>query len=118
MPRTIDEVGRPATKTAALDDGNVTLMTERSRGMWGGRFCETLLRDVRYAVRQLRKAPAFAIAVILTLAVAIGANTSIFSVVRAVLLQPLSYNDPARLLCIWQGEGQSYPWYTFSYPVF
>ncbi len=86
--------------------------------MWGGQFFETLLGDVRYAVRQFRKSPAFAIAVVLTLAVAIGANTTIFSVVRAVLLQPLPYQDPARLLCIWHGDGESYPWYTFSYPRF
>jgi hypothetical protein len=86
--------------------------------MWHGQFCETLLRDIRYAVRQLRNAPAFALAVILTLAIAIGANTAIFSVVRAVLLQPLPYHDPSRLLCIWHGDRQSYPWYTFSYPRF
>jgi hypothetical protein len=86
--------------------------------MWHGQFCETLLRDIRYAVRQLRNAPAFAIAVILTLALAIGANTAIFSVVRAVLLQPLPYHYPARLLCIWHGDGQSYPWYTFSILAF
>ena len=57
-------------------------------------------RDLRYAFRQLRASPAFAIAVILTLAVAIGANTAIFSVGRAVLLQPLPYKDPGRLLCV------------------
>jgi predicted permease len=79
---------------------------------------ETTVGDLRYAVRQLRKAPAFAIAVVLTLAIAIGANTAIFSVVRTVLLQPLPYKEPGRLLCIWHGGGTNYSWYTFSYPRF
>ncbi len=79
---------------------------------------ETLFTDFRYAVRQLRQSPAFAAAVIFTLALAIGANTAIFSVVRTVLLQPLPYYDSSRLLCLWHGESQDYPWYTFSYPRF
>ena len=74
--------------------------------------------DLRYAVRQLRKSPAFALSVILTLVVAIGANTAIFSVVRAVLLQPLPYPQPDRLLAVWHADIQGAPWYTFSYPGF
>src|SRR5579872_455994 len=75
-----------------------------------------VISDIRYAVRQLRQAPAFAIAVTLTLILAIGANTAIFSVVRAVLLQPLPYPDAGRLLAL--GHGQGSPWYSFSYPSF
>jgi putative ABC transport system permease protein len=86
--------------------------------VWGGRIWQPLLSDLRYAVRQLRKSPAFAIAVISTLAIVVGANTAIFSVVHAALLQPLPFADPSRILCIWHGDGESYPWYTFSYPRF
>jgi putative ABC transport system permease protein len=77
-----------------------------------------MLRDLRYAVRQLRHSPVFAIAVLLTLAVAIGANTAMFSVIRAVLLQPLPYKDPGRLLCLWHSDAPDYTWYTFSHPRF
>src|SRR5579883_1437289 len=77
-----------------------------------------ILGDLRHAVRQLRKSPAFSISVMLTLMVAIGANTAIFSVVRAVLWQPLPYPQPDRLLCVWNANVPGAPWYTFSYPGF
>jgi putative ABC transport system permease protein len=77
-----------------------------------------MLRDLRYAIRQLQHAPEFATAVLLTLAVAIGANTAIFSVVHAILLQPLPYRNAGRLLCVWHSDAPDYTWYTFSYPRF
>jgi putative ABC transport system permease protein len=79
---------------------------------------ETLFADIRYAIRQLRRSPGFAAAVVLTLALAIGANTAIFSVVNAVLLRPIPYADSPRLLAVWHGAANGYPWYTFSHPRF
>src|SRR5262245_12603818 len=65
-----------------------------------GRALDGLWRDLRVAVRTLRKSPGFAAAAVLTLALAIGANTAIFSVIHTVLLDPLAFPDSARLVAI------------------
>ena len=62
---------------------------------------EVLMRDVRYAIRTFLRAPAFSAAAILTMALGIGATTAVFAVVNAVLLRPLPYNDPSRVMLLW-----------------
>ena len=80
--------------------GNVTLMEERSREVWRWTMVSDVVTDLRYALRQLRRAPAFAAAAVATLAIGIGATTTIFSVADAALLNPLPFPNPDRLVSI------------------
>jgi len=92
---------RQAEQTARREFGNVALLQQRSREQWQWPPLESLLADLKFALRRLRKSPGFAITVLLTLAIGIGANTAVFSVVDDVLLKPLPYPDSNQLVALW-----------------
>jgi putative ABC transport system permease protein len=96
-----------ARRRARLQFGGIEQVKEDCRDARGTRWAENLWHDLRFAQRSLRKSPAFAAAAVGTLALGIGANAAIFSVVNAVFLRPLPYRDPSRLM-----------WVTESMPKF
>src|SRR5205809_1060810 len=87
-----------ARRKALLASGGLTVAAESVRAQRGLPWVESVLADIKYAVRTLRHSPAFTTIVVITLALGIGANTAIFSVVRGVLLKPLPHRDGERLV--------------------
>jgi putative ABC transport system permease protein len=90
-----------ARRQAMLRFGNVALVTEDTRHVWVRAWLDEARQDLRYAARILRKNPAFTTAAAATLAMAIGVNTAMFSVLNAVLLRPLPYRSPEQLAMLW-----------------
>jgi putative ABC transport system permease protein len=91
-----------ARHAALRSFGNPTLISEQTREVWSWNGLESLIRDVRISVRTLFRSPGFSIIAVLVMALCIGATTSLFTVVRSVLLRPLPFRDPDRLVMIYE----------------
>jgi putative ABC transport system permease protein len=89
---------------ARRDFGNLAAVRENTRETWGWAALERTAKDARFALRLLRKSPAFALTAIGVLALGIGATTAIYSVVNSVLLRPLNFPGPDRLMTVWERQ--------------
>jgi predicted permease len=98
----LENLPRVEARQAALRAfGNPTLVQTRSREVWEWSRLESFVADLKLALRRLRKSPGFGITVLLTLAIGIGANTAVFTVLDSILLKPLPYPQPEQLVAVW-----------------
>jgi predicted permease len=84
--------------------GNAALLRDQTRAMWNWNGLEQFIHDLRIGIRTLRRTPGFSLTAILVMALGIGANVALFTVVRSVLLKPLPYSDPGRLALVYEAD--------------
>jgi predicted permease len=109
--------GMPPTEAryAALRAfGNPTLLGHQARSTWSWNWLEKFLNDLRYGVRTLTRSPGFALTAIMVMALGIGATTSLFTIVRGVLLKPLPFRDPDNLVMVYEHYRNAKPGNEFS----
>jgi putative ABC transport system permease protein len=90
--------------------GNPALLREQARATWSWNWLELLLRDVRHGARTLARPPGFAAIAILVMALGIGANVALFTVVRSVLLKPLPFQEPEQLVALYENTSGQFPY--------
>ncbi len=96
-----------ARRAALRAFGNPALLRDQARATWNWVSLESLLRDLRYGIRTLARTPGFAVIAILVIALGIGANVALFTVVRSVLLKPLPFAHPEQLATLYEDDTQS-----------
>ena len=106
-----------ARRRARLEFGGLDQVKDQCRDVRRTRLIEELARDVRYACRVLRKSPGFTFAAVTSLALGIGANTAIFSLIDAAMLKPLPVREPERLIEMLTDRGSGKPFNAFSFPA-